>query len=71
MTAGSDRGDCDPSSVMDFSFEQRYEIDGRRVSREKWLGSLCDEVVQLQAETFEEIKAEVEALSSAIAWDAL
>jgi hypothetical protein len=47
---------------MSFSFEQRYTIDGRQVSHEEWLASFQDEAAKLQAERFDEIKAEVEAL---------
>ncbi|MFZ1996501.1 MAG: hypothetical protein WAU75_20485 [Solirubrobacteraceae bacterium] len=48
---------------MSFSSEQRYTIDGRQVSREEWLASFHDEAARLQAETFEEIKTDVEALT--------
>lgn len=47
---------------MDFSSEQRYEIDGRRVSRAEWLRSFREGADEAQAAVFEEIKAEVEAL---------
>jgi hypothetical protein len=50
---------------MSFSFEQRYTIDGRQVSREEWLASFREEAGRIQAETYEGIKAEVEALTCA------
>jgi len=51
---------------MDFSFEQRYELNGRRVSRDEWLRSFRDQPDEVQAGAFEEIKTEVEALRCAI-----
>jgi hypothetical protein len=48
---------------MEFSFEQRYTIDGRQVSEQEWLASFHDEAARLQAETYQEIKAEIEALT--------
>jgi hypothetical protein len=55
-----------PASIaMSFDFEQRYTIDGRQVSQKEWLASFRDEAARAQAETFQEIKAEIEALTCA------
>ena len=51
--------------LMSFSFEQRYTIDGRQVSHEEWLASFKDEAARAQAEFYEGIKADIEALTCA------